>query len=301
MSELVDEKSLAIGTRLARTSSTGITPDFPANKLKPGAGEHALFVLDHLADLALQHESFHWEKMVPPPVEDDDVHIEEDEPDYVVDDDEDALLVDLAAPTQNTQENPMQAILKSDTDAFTWKQEVERVTPLLKITLRQDAKDWRLHLEQMNQMSKTLASLVEKLNPELENMAGELQKTLERIETREKSLNMQMGGLLSKFKQVQDKRAEMRERYKAASGGVSERTETLQRISEDIDQLKQQIEEQGAKTSDGAPMVKIKQAVAKLEEEIERMNVQIGVMEQSLLQAQLRDRVNYAVEVYGGI
>ncbi len=50
-----------------------------------------------------------------------------------------------------------------------------------------------------------------------------------------------------------------------------------------------------------APMVKIKQAVAKLEEEIERMNVQIGVMEQSLLQAQLRDRVNYAVEVYGGI
>lgn len=48
-------------------------------------------------------------------------------------------------------------------------------------------------------------------------------------------------------------------------------------------------------------MVKIKQAVAKLEEEIERMNVQIGVMEQSLLQAQLRDRVNYAVEVYGGI
>ncbi|PAV77749.1 hypothetical protein WR25_22724 isoform A [Diploscapter pachys] len=251
--------------------------------------------------------------MVPPPVEDDDVHvdededkhsnndIEEDEPDYVVDDDEDALLVDLAVPTQNTQENPMQAILKSDTDAFTWKQEVERVTPLLKITLRQDAKDWRLHLEQMNQMSKTLASLVEKLNPELENMAGELQKTLERIETREKSLNMQMGGLLSKFKQVQDKRAEMKERYKAASGGVSERTETLQRISEDIDQLKQQIEEQGAKTSDGAPMVKIKQAVAKLEEEIERMNVQIGVMEQSLLQAQLRDRVNYAVEVYGGI
>ena len=38
---------------------------------------------------------------------------------------------------------------------------------------------------------------------------------------------------------------------RAASGGVSERTETLQRISEDIDQLKQQIEEQGAKTSDG--------------------------------------------------
>lgn len=89
-------------------------------------------------------------------------------------------------------------------------------------------------------------------------MAGELQKTLERVETREKSLNMQMGGLLSKFKQVQDKRAEMRERYKSASGGVSERTETLQRISEDIDQLKQQIEEQGAKTSDGGPNIQKK-------------------------------------------
>lgn len=74
---------------------------------------------------------------------------------------------------------------------------------------------------------------------------------MERIGAREKSLNQQMSALLSRFRETQDKRAEARERYKSASGGVNERTESLQRISEDIDQLKQQIEEQGAKTTDG--------------------------------------------------
>ena len=74
---------------------------------------------------------------------------------------------------------------------------------------------------------------------------------MERISAREKSLNQQMSTLLSQFREIQDKRAEAREKYKSASVGVNERTETLQRISEDIDQLKQQIEEQGAKTTDG--------------------------------------------------
>uniref|UniRef100_A0A0K0DA33 Uncharacterized protein n=1 Tax=Angiostrongylus cantonensis TaxID=6313 RepID=A0A0K0DA33_ANGCA len=60
-----------------------------------------------------------------------------------------------------------------------------------------------------------------------------------------------------------------------------------------------QIEEQGAKTSDGAPIMKVRQALLKIEEDIQRMNVQIGVLEQSLMQAQLRERVSYATEAYG--
>lgn len=39
--------------------------------------------------------------------------------------------------------------------------------------------------------------------------------------------------------------------FSEAGGGVVSRTETLQRISEEIDQLKQQIEAQGARNVDG--------------------------------------------------
>jgi estrogen-related receptor beta like 1 len=38
--------------------------DFPPNKLKQGFGEHAVFVLDHLADAALKSTNFAWKKYV---------------------------------------------------------------------------------------------------------------------------------------------------------------------------------------------------------------------------------------------
>lgn len=78
------------------------------------------------------------------------------------------------------------------------------------------------------------------------------------------------------------------------------RTETLQRISEEIDQIKQQIEEQGAKNVDGAPILKIKQAIAKMEQNILTMTVQIAVIEQSLLQSQLSDRAIASVDFMPG-
>ncbi|CAI4226690.1 unnamed protein product [Auanema sp. JU1783] len=283
-----------------------IVVDFSANKLRQGYGENALYVLDSLADLALIHINFQWQRMIPPPTEDEDVDIDKDdedpetdnedsEPDWA-DDDDDPEIVDLAVPS--TTEQPIQTILHSDIDANLWKTEVERVTPMLKVVIRQDAKDWRMHLEQISSFQKTIETSIKQTTPQLEKYYVDLQQSLERIDGREKSLNHQMSNVLAKFREAQDRRAEMKEKYKSASGGVTQRTETLQRISDDIEQLKQQIEEQGAKTSDGAPMVKIKQALAKMESDIDRMNVQIGVLEQGLLNAQLRDRVAFTTEAF---
>ena len=42
-------------------------------------------------------------------------------------------------------------ILESNTSIEIWKLEVERVAPSLKITVKNDARDWRVHLEQMHQ------------------------------------------------------------------------------------------------------------------------------------------------------
>ncbi|CAD6189804.1 unnamed protein product [Caenorhabditis auriculariae] len=314
-----------IGGRDITFRSPGASVDFSTNKLKSGAGELALNVLDQLADAALINVGFKWEKMIPPPEEDDDVQVDEEDNDSAdgeieeeaetdfIDDDDDAIHVDLTAPSQlnngvsyhahflnvqHSQDAPIQGILQSTTDSVAWKQEVERVAPLLKITIRQDAKDWRMHLEQMHSLHKAACDQINVIDPQLEQMASELEKTLERIETREKTMNSQMSSLLVKFRSSQDKRAELREKYKTASVGVSSRTETLQRISDDIEQLKQQIEEQGAKSSDGAPLLKIKQAVTKMEEEIQRMNVQIGVLEASIMSSFLRDRFAYNTDLY---
>ncbi|XGW20597.1 hypothetical protein V3C99_003968 [Haemonchus contortus] len=309
MPQEFDDPNATIAGIMGYLRSKDVPVDFPANKLKSGAGDAVLYVLDALADAALIHIDFRWQKMIPPEREDEDVAVDQEdededevseaeEEDYI--DEDEGVFVDLSAPLNNeNQENPMQAVLHSNTDATSWYEEVERVTPLLKITIRQDAKDWRMHLEQMGTLHKAMSELVDELNPKLEEIADEVEKSLERIETRERTLNQQLGVWMGRYKESQDARAEVRERYKSASGGVTERTATLQRISEDIDQIKMQIEEQGAKTSDGAPMMKVKQAILKIEEEIQRMNVQIGVLEQNLLQTQLKERVSYAAEAYG--
>jgi hypothetical protein len=90
-----------------------------------------------------------------------------------------------------------------------------------------------------------------------------------------------------------------------ASGGLTTRQETLQRIGDEVDQIKQQIDEQSAQNNNGgdfhkllhtinsrnlAPILKITQAIAKLEQSILTMNVQTSAIEQSLNQAQLNDR-----------
>ncbi|CAI5438568.1 unnamed protein product [Caenorhabditis angaria] len=260
--------------------------------------------------------------MIPPKIEDEDVHVDEDDdqnedndPNGIEeeddnmnlldddDDDENVIEIDLKAQgistttSTNEEKTPLQGVLKSTTDSVSWKHEVDRVAPMLKITIRQDAKDWRLHLEQMNNMHKIVEQKVSQIEPYLDNMSKDIAKSLERITTREKTLNTQLSSQMSKFRGAQDKRAELTEKYKTASVGVSSRTETLERISEDIEQLKQQIEEQGAKSNDGAPLVKIKQAVTKLEEELEKMNVQIGVLEQSILNTHLRDRYAFSTDL----
>ena len=42
-------------------------------------------------------------------------------------------------------------IMESNTDSEQWRLEVERVAPSLKITVKNDTRDWRIHLEQMHQ------------------------------------------------------------------------------------------------------------------------------------------------------
>ncbi|KAK6051649.1 hypothetical protein COOONC_10847 [Cooperia oncophora] len=105
--------------------------------------------------------------MIPPEREEEDVGVDQDEEeeetseveeeDFI--DEDDGVFVDLSAPLSNeNQENPIQAVLHSNTDAISWYEEVERVTPLLKITIRQDAKVQRVHYEGQKHSKGQLSS-----------------------------------------------------------------------------------------------------------------------------------------------
>jgi estrogen-related receptor beta like 1 len=101
---------------------------------------------------------------------------------------------------------------------------------------------------------------------QLSRLSEEVKRSLEKIGSREKYLNSQLdgiinnnyncykkicSGLLNTFRQAQDRLAETREKYRDASGGVTTRSRRLAELSDELDHIKQQMEERGVSLTDG--------------------------------------------------
>ncbi|KAK2091893.1 hypothetical protein P7K49_031177 [Saguinus oedipus] len=162
-------------------------------------------------------------------------------------------------------------ILESTTDAAEWSLEVERVLPQLKVTIRTDNKDWRIHVDQMHQHKSGIESALKETKGFLDKLHNEITRTLEKIGSREKYINNQLENLLQE--------------YRAAQAQLSE-------VTEELEKVKQEMEEKGSSMTDGAPLVKIKQSLARLKQETVEMDIRIGIVEHTLLQSKLKEKSN---------
>ncbi|XP_031469046.1 intraflagellar transport protein 57 homolog isoform X1 [Phasianus colchicus] len=223
-------------------------------------------------------------------------------------------------------------ILLSTTDAAEWNLEVERVLPQLKVTVRTDNKcsklyavlemrprsaapdapqdtvdslschstqltqiplaDWRIHVDQMHQHKDGIESSLKETRGYLDKFHNEISRTLEKINSREKYINNQLEHLIQEYRSAQALLSEAKEKYQEGSGGVTERIRVLSEITEVLEKVKQETEEKGSSMTDGTPLVRIKQALTKLKQETIQMDIQIGVMEHTLLQSKLKEKSN---------
>ncbi|XP_057712649.1 intraflagellar transport protein 57 homolog [Corythoichthys intestinalis] len=308
-----DEPTATVSNILAELRALGVKVDFPPSKLKSGSGEHVCFVLNTLAEHALKRRGFSFkrpnypsesaeeESMMDEHAElaldnQDEAHLQED------DDEDEENLVDLEALTlqSHLKEAAMtskpEEILRSTVDAAQWNLEVERVLPLLKVTVRTDNKDWRVHVDQMHQHQDGIKSSLHEAKGYLDKLEEDISRTLEKVSSREKYMNKQLEAVTAEHRVARAKLAEVRERYQEASGGVAQRTQILAELSEEFAKVKQEMEDRGSSMSDGAAVVKIKQSLSKLKQEIVRMDVRAGVVAHMLLQAKLKRKSNMSVE-----
>ncbi|VDP85982.1 unnamed protein product [Echinostoma caproni] len=181
-------------------------------------------------------------------------------------------------------------VLESNTDPADWQLEVERVLPQLRITIRNDAKDWRAHLEDMRRYQLDIDRAYTDAKTQLTRLHGELGRALDKINSREKYMNSQLESLLSQYKMVQDTLSEVTQRFRQASGGITERSRVLAEIGEELERVKDEMDERGSSMTDGSPVVRIKQAIQKLKSEITAMDIRTGVLEHILLRMHLRVR-----------
>ncbi|XP_021347570.1 intraflagellar transport protein 57 homolog isoform X1 [Mizuhopecten yessoensis] len=314
-----DDPNATISSILEEVRKLGHQIDFPPSKLKQGCGEHAIYVLTRLADEALKSTNFSWEKPEYPTEETEEETVIEDDAELTLGeveknffqymqqsqhgDDEDEFeeeeqimdlegLKRLGQSKQANESTKPDDILESTTDAADWKLEVERVQPQLKVTIRTDNKDWRVHVEQMHQHKDGIESSLTETKTHLDKLHDEITRTMEKISSREKYINTQLEHLLVQFRAEQEQLSETKERYRQASGGVTERSRMLAEVSEELEQIKQDMEERGSSMTDGAPLVKIKQAIQQLKKENMQMEIRMGVVEHVLLQAKLKDKAS---------
>ncbi|XP_029434332.1 intraflagellar transport protein 57 homolog [Rhinatrema bivittatum] len=313
-----DDPNATISNILSELRSFGNSVDFPPSKLKAGHGEQVCYVLDCLAEEALKSICFSWKRPTYPSEELEEETVLEDDAELTLNkiedeireedtDNEDDHLIDLNVLKSQTlkldlnESSKPEEILESTTDAAEWNLEVERVLPQLKVTIRTDNKDWRIHVDQMHQHKEGIESSLKETKGYLDKLQNEISKTLEKVGSREKYINNQLEHLVQEYRAAHAQLSEARERYQQASGGVTDRTRVLSEITEELEKVKQEMEEKGSSMTDGAPLVKIKQALTKLKQETVQMDIRIGVVEHTLLQSKLKEKSNMTRDMHATI
>ena len=84
-----------------------------------------------------------------------------------------------------------------------------------------------------------------------EKLYDEISKTLEKINSREKYINSQLEEPMQAFRNYQDRLAEIKETYKTRSTGINERTQLLSQVTNDLQRIKEEMEEAGQSMTDG--------------------------------------------------
>ncbi|XP_014891619.1 intraflagellar transport protein 57 homolog [Poecilia latipinna] len=309
-----DEPNATVSNILAELRAFGVKVDFPPSKLKSGSGEFVCFVLDHLAEEALKNRGFTFRRPNYPSENTEEESVMDDDAELTLSkveeemieeaDDEEENVMDLEAlklRNAHAEAEPSSKpddILESTVDAAEWRMEVERVLPQLKVTIRTDHKDWRIHLDQMHQHRDGIKTSLKDTKSYLDKLQEDIGKTLEKVSSREKYINNQLEPLIQEYRNAQARLSEAKERYRQASVGVMARTRVLAEISEELDKVKQEMEDKGSSMSDGAPVVKIKQSLTKLKQEVVQMDVRIGVVEHTLLQAKLKEKSNMTRDMH---
>ncbi|XP_006567278.1 intraflagellar transport protein 57 homolog isoform X2 [Apis mellifera] len=269
--------------------------------------------IDNLADGALKAQKFQWKKLeiLPdeptnePDIEDDDAElilekVEEEMMAEYDDEDEDILHVDditkLYGQNFNESQKP-DDILESKTNREEWQLELERVLPQLKVTVKTDSRDWRSHIDQMKQLRMNIATNLTGVKNQLDKLHIDISNTLDKIKTRESYLNRQLEPTLKEYQIFQDELSKIKEQYRDVSGGVTERTRIFNKLSEELEQVKKEMDERGSSMTDGTPLINIKKTITKMKNEISEMNVRIGVLEYSLMCARIRDRTQLQEDI----
>jgi len=295
-----DNPNAVAGVILQELRGANLPCDYPPAKVKQGHGEVVLQILDCLCDAVLEAQHFSWARPAHKPDEYDDEAEVDDQAeldggitDEAIVEEEEGLYMDgLSSPgfTAGDDAKPPvdREIIESAIPVAQWKMELERVGPQLKQMQGTDHKEWRTHLEQTKQLRDNMAAVVPSSKEGLTRLAGDVHEGLEELRKSERRMNSNFEHLLADFKNKSSETVEGKQQYDQVLTVVSDLTNRLQSISEELDEVKNKMEDRGSSMTDTSPVIKMKKSLAQVKHDAKQMDVRIGVAQHALLQARLQ-------------
>ena len=103
-------------------------------------------------------------------------------------------------------------------------------------------------------------------------------------------MSSQFSDLVEQYRQVQDRVNVVEVDYRASRDAINALTNTLNEISDELEDVKIQMDERGNKMRDTSPVVQIKQCITQIKDEIKDMEMQIGILQNALVQEEVKAR-----------
>jgi estrogen-related receptor beta like 1 len=183
--------------------------------------------------------------------------------------------------------------LEAKVNPAEWALELERVGPLLKFRSIPPNKEWRTHLEQAQKHGQAVSEAFPATKAALEKIGANLRKSAERIASKERSLNKEFEHLGSEFRAKQAALDQVQEGYASLQRDIAELQRDLQDKSDAIELAKSSVSERNNTMTDVSPLRRLTTSLSTLRKELQHMELRIGVVAHTLLQANLKAQHNH--------
>ncbi len=296
------EDSNTIAQRLMYSlQSIDFPTDIPIVKLKQPHGKIVYSILDFLTTKAMEvmkatdmtvSESGHSQ------TNSDDCSGE------IVDHDEDGTsATSYSVPEAHQTPKPKSPTMTStdqypNIDPNEWTRELERVGPLLEKKLRRYHSDdsvsttsryWRVHLNQFMKEYENFVYESDASSAAIDRLHNDATTSLEQIELKEMTIHDRFKKIAHDHGQVTMRIDELKASTQDSVSILNNAKDELQSLSSQLAQVKAMIDERGNSMTNTNPLVRIKTALLNIKSEIRDYDLEIGVLEHTLLHKRLEN------------
>lgn len=293
-----DDPNTVITNMLVILKDMGLQVQAVPGKLKQGYGDAVCQVLHTLFKEVLRRLNF---EFLAPSYPDeglaDEADVDSDaeihsvgEDEMPGDGEEDDLMYQEDAPKPPPEEEHDHQVLQANVDPKEWLLEVERVSAKLKVVMPNDSKEWRTHLQQTKSYKQVIETQFPNSKVQLDKLTAQLSQAMERIKSKEAFINTQFDHRALDYRQQQEELQQVQQQYTELNEVVMNLQIELKNVGEELDLVKNEMDEKSSAATDTTPIVKMKDAFKRLRADTRQLEVRIGVVSHTLMQAKLRQR-----------